>query len=61
MPEPVTSPGIDAARLKWLLDCEAAIKSMAAQFLCPKVSPQQLVKDILDDSKEKKCTSSSEH
>ncbi len=47
MPKPVTSPGIDAARLKWLLDCESAIKSMAAQFLCPKVSPQQLVKDIL--------------
>jgi hypothetical protein len=41
-------------RCEWLLHCEAAIKSMAAQFACPKTSPQELVADILSDRKAKK-------
>ncbi len=33
--------------LPWLLRCEAAIKSMAAQFLCPKTTPEEMVDQIL--------------
>jgi hypothetical protein len=35
------------SRLEWLLRCEAAIKSMAAQFLAPKVTPEEMVDQIL--------------
>ncbi len=49
--KPVTEPGLTPARLEWLLRCEAAIKSMAAQFLCPKTTPEQLVNDILKGEK----------
>ncbi len=37
------------ARMEWLLRCEAAIKSMAEQYLCPKTSPEQLVDEILKE------------
>lgn len=46
-PKAVTDPGIDPLRLEWLLRCEAAIKSMASQFIHPKTSPEELVNDIL--------------
>ncbi len=39
----------NAARMEWLLRCEAAIKSMAEQYLCPKTSPEQLVEEILKE------------
>ncbi len=31
----------------WLLRCEAAIKSMAAQFIHPKTTPEEMVDQIL--------------
>ncbi len=35
------------ANLPWLLRCEAAIKSMAAQFIHPKTTPEEMVDQIL--------------
>ncbi len=44
---PVTAPGLTPARLEWLLRCEAAIKSIAAQFIHPKTTPEEMVDQIL--------------
>ncbi len=46
--------GLDRQRQqrKWLLRCEAAIKSMAAQFLCPKTTPEEMVDQILKGDKQ---------
>jgi hypothetical protein len=35
------------SKLPWLLRCEEAMRSMAAQFLCPKTTAEEMVEDIL--------------
>lgn len=51
-----TEPGIDHYRLQWLLRCEAAIKSMAAQICCPYTTPEQMVDQILKGDEHAKKT-----
>jgi hypothetical protein len=36
-------------RIRWLLRCEAAIKSMADQICSPKTTPEQFVADCLGE------------
>lgn len=42
---------LDLERYEWLLRCEAAIKSMAAQFICPKTTAEEMVNQILKGEK----------
>jgi len=43
LPKKPTDPGLDAARLEWLLRCEKVILSMCSQICSPKTTPEQFV------------------